>query len=860
MKSHRRCQRGIAPAVLALATLFARPVKADDAHPNLRPPAVPLVTFDPYLSIWSEADRLTDDVTRHWTHHPHPLVSLIRVDGKPYRLMGATPADTPALPQTGLQVLPTRSIYEFEGANVHVTLTFMTPALPHDLDVLARPLAYITWNVHSTDDAAHAVSLYDSASSLLTVNTPGQKVQWKHESAGKLTALRIGTDEQPLLTPMGDDVRIDWGYAYLAAPATQSTSAIGPAKTLENAFVTQGKLPTGDDTRMPRAASDDAPTLAVAFDLGQVGTAPVARHVMLAYDEIYAIKYFGKKLRPYWRRNGMTPATLLQSAERDYATLTTRCAQFDRELMADAESVGGAKYAQIIALAYRQCLAGCGLAADSNRQPLWFTKENTSNGDLATVDVIFPMAPMPLLFSPTLAKASLVSVLDYAASSHWKFPNAPHDLGTYPVAMGRDDGGEGMPVEESGNMLLMCDAIARMEGSPAFASRYWPQLTQWEKYLEQYGNDPENQLCTDDFMGHLAHNANLSVKAILAIAAYGDLCRMRGDSATADRLQGLARQYALHWIQVAGEGDHYRLAFDRSHTWSQKYNLVWDKILGLNVFPPSVAQTEFAYYKSVMQPYGVPLDSRTRLTKTDWTFWSATLADSKQDFESLIAPVYAYLNQTTAHSPLVDSYITDDVKSDGMHARPVVGGLFVKMLADPQMWKKWSRDEQTKGIGNWAALPTPPHVVTVVPTSEQAAQTWRYTTEKPSEGWMQSGFDDASWKSGQGGFGTEGTPGAIVHTTWNTGDIWLRRTFIMPVGNISHLQLYVYHDEDVDVYINGVLAATEAGFVNAYQPMDIRATARVLLKPGTKITLAAHCHQTEGGQGVDVGLVNVTER
>ena len=757
MKPYRHYPRWIAPSVLALSTLFARPVHAEDLHPPLRPPAVPLVTFDPYLSIWSEADRLADDVTRHWTHRPHSLVSLIRIDGKAYRLMGNTPAEVPALPQTGLQVLPTRSIYEFESANVHVTLTFMTPALPHDLDVLARPLSYITWNVHSTDGANHAISLYDSASGELAVNTPDQRVWGKHETAGKLEALRIGTEEQTLLSPMGDDVRIDWGYAYLAAPAAQCLSAINSGKDLEEAFVTDGKL-FGDDTHMPRPANVESPTLAFMFDLGQVGTAPVARHVMVAYDELYAIKYFGKKLRPYWRRNGMTPAALLQAAERDYSTLTTRCAAFDRELMADADKVGGWQYAQIIALAYRQTLAGCGLAADANRQPLWFTKENTSNGDLATVDVIFPMVPMPLLFSPTLAKASLVSVLDYAASSHWKFPNAPHDLGTYPVAMGRDDGGEGMPVEESGNMLLMCDAIARMEGSPAFAVRYWPQLSQWEKYLEQYGNDPENQLCTDDFMGHLAHNANLSVKAILAIAAYGDLCRMRGDSATADRLQALARQYALHWVQVAGEGDHFRLAFDRPHTWSQKYNLVWDKILGLNVFPPSVAQTEFAYYKSVMQPYGVPLDSRTRLTKTDWTFWSATLADSKQDFESLIAPVYAYLNQTTAHSPLADSYITDDIKSDGMHARPVVGGLFVKMLADPQMWKKWSRDEQTKGIGNWAALPTPPTVASVVPTSEKEAADMALHDREAVRGVDTAGFRRCELEERAGRFRHGGDP------------------------------------------------------------------------------------------------------
>ena len=294
--------------------------------------------------------------------------------------------------------------------------------------------------------------------------------------------------------------------------------------------------------------------------------------------------------------------------------------------------VGGARYAQIAALAYRQCLAATGIAADANKQPLLFTKENTSNGDIATVDVIFPMDPMLILFSPALAKASLVPILSYADSAHWKFPNAPHDLGTYPIARGTDDGGEGMPVEESGNLLILCDAIAQMDGNANFVKPWWPKLTQWAQYLEKYGLDPEEQLCTDDFMGHLAHNANLSVKAILGLAAYGDLCRLRGDQTNAARYAQLAKTDAAHWMKVAAEGDHYRLAFDKPNSWSQKYNLAWDRILGLNIFPASVAETEVAWYKKVMQRYGVPLDSRTHLTKTEWSVWSATLAGSQADF------------------------------------------------------------------------------------------------------------------------------------------------------------------------------------------------------------------------------------
>jgi hypothetical protein len=823
-----------------------------------RPPSVPLVTFDPYLSIWSAADHLTDRRTQHWTAYPHSLVSLIRVDGLSYRLMGSEPETVPALPQTGLQVTPTRSIYEFENDGIRVTLTFMRPALPDDLDAMALPLGYITWEVRSKDGQDHAVSIYDSTSSQLAVNKNDEEVKWARETAGALTLLRVGTAEQDVLGSSGDDHRIDWGCACAAAASGQARAAIGGNKVLLDTFVADGSLPAVVDARMPRAVSYEQPVLAFVFDLGRVAAAPVTRQVIVAYDEFYAIKYFGRRLLPYWKRNGATAGQMLEKAARDYSELARRCSEFDEQLTVDAARAGGPKYAQMCALAYRQCACACGLAADANKQPLFFTKENTSNGDIATVDVFYPMDPQWLLLSPALAKATLVPILSYAASSHWKFPNAPHDLGTYPIACGTDDGGEGMPVEESGNMLILCDAVAQIDGNTQFVDPWWPQLTQWAKYLENYGLDPENQLCTDDFMGHLAHNANLSIKAIMGLACYGDMCRLRGDAAGADKYRQIAKADAAHWMTHAAEGDHYRLAFDRPGTWSQKYNLVWDRILGLDIFPPEVAQKEIAQYKTVMRRYGVPLDSRTKLTKTDWSIWSATLADNRADFETLTSPIYDYLNQTTARSPFVDSYETDNSRSDGMHARPVIGGVFIKMLADRAMWFKWSHADKSQ-VGPWAPLPVPPRIAEVIPTGRKTQSLWRYTVEKPAGEWAKPEFNTASWKEGLAGFGTDGTPGAVVRTRWDTDDIWLRREITLPDRQYPGLEFYVHHDEDVEIYVNGVLAARQGGFTTGYVTMRIRPIARALLKPNSTVTLAVHCHQTAGGQNIDVGLANVLE-
>ncbi|MCY3020320.1 MAG: DUF4965 domain-containing protein [Planctomycetota bacterium] len=698
-------------ALLGVVAVAWQAVAAEQAAPAFRPPAVPLVACDPYFSIWSCADKLTGDLPRHWTGKIHCMVSMVRIDGKAYRVMGNQPTEAPAMEQASVQVLPTRTIYQFRSAEVRLTLTFMTAALPNDLDVLSRPVTYVTWEATAVDGKEHAVSVYFDATAELVVNAVEQQVVWSRETIGELSALKLGTKEQPVLAKQGDDLRIDWGYLYVAAgKGIVTKQVLAPAHDCRTAFAANGALPDTDDKNMPRAANDNWPAAACVFDLGKVGAAAVSRTLILAYDDIYAIEYFKSKLRAYWRRKGAEAADLLTSSAKEYEALSQRCKAFDDELMADLTKVGGEKYAAICALAYRQCLAANKIAADANGQPLLFPKENFSNGCIATVDVIYPMDPQFLLFSPALTKASLQPILDYANSKRWRFPFAPHDLGTYPKANGQvyGDGerGEGnqMPVEETGNMLLLLAALAKIEGNADYAAKYWPLLTKWAEYLKSKGLDPENQLCTDDFAGHLAHNVNLSAKAILGLAAYSLLCEMKGDQAQATAYRALAKDYAAKWVQMADDGDHYRLAFDKKDTWSQKYNLVWDSILGLKIFPPEVVAKEIAFYKKTQKRYGLPLDNRQPYTKLDWTIWTATLAANREDFDALVAPVYDFLNATPDRVPMTDWYFTQNAKKAGFQARSVVGGVFIRMLTQPDVWKKWAGRDKTR-VGNWAPFP-----------------------------------------------------------------------------------------------------------------------------------------------------------
>ncbi|MGD0342405.1 MAG: DUF4965 domain-containing protein [Bacteroidales bacterium] len=684
--------------ILTLCILF--PVKSqssDDQTLNFRPPSVPLVTHDPYFSIWSPADRLSDQETVHWTGTKNPLHCMIRIDGQAFRIMGANPTNIEPLKQTGLSVTPTRSLYEFGNSKIKLSLSFTSPLLTNDLDVLSRPVTYVSWNIYSDDGQIHDIQLYFDCGAEIAVNTPEQSVTWEEPAIQGLKTAKIGCLDQKYLNKPGDNIRIDWGYVYLSVPQEQNAIiSINSRASLFNSFIKLGKLPESEAFVTPRNVKDGFISMAAVWTPGKVGSSGIVQWAMLAYDDIYSIRYFEDDLQAWWRRNGLTFDRLLQTASKDYNKLINNCISFDKELMADLEKSGGKNYAQMCALVYRQCLAAQKLVADKKGLPLLFPKENFSNGCISTVDVIYPFSPFVLLFSPALTKAMLQPVLDYSVSQRWKFPFAPHDLGKYPYATGQVYGGgekderDQMPVEETGNMIIMLTALAKAEGNANYSKKYWPLIEKWADYLLSKGFDPENQLCTDDFAGHLAHNVNLSAKAIVAIASISVLCEMTGDKEKANDYRKKAESMAKDWIRLATEGNHTLLAYDQPSTWSQKYNLVWDKLLDLNLFPKEVFQKEINFYKTVQAQYGLPLDNRERYTKNDWITWTATLADNKNDFKTIFDPVYYFADNTPNRVPVSDWYIVDNAQQRGFQARSVVGGFFIRMLSDKTIWNKWA--------------------------------------------------------------------------------------------------------------------------------------------------------------------------
>lgn len=776
-------------------------------------PAYPLITHDPYFSIWSFSDNLNESTTRHWTGRDHSLIGLLVVDGKPYRFLGEPAKELKALVpdadfqpykchytetkpgdnwlnaeyddsgwmqgegmfgtkdagaqtpwnsreiwvrrvfdlqsvnvnelllrtkyddnviiwlngekiytagccsankelvlskdvaaklkkgknvlalycentggqayidaglydklpgkqmemavQRSIKLSATQTKYEFTCGPVSLSVDFLSPLIASDLELLSRPVSYVLFNASATDGRQHAVKLYLLTADDIARNTKAEEMVKEITSPGKLSIIKTGTKAQPVLQKQGDDVRINWGYSYVAVQKMpgikqQSVQATFPGLAGGNMSETQ-------------------------FDFGKISGAPMGCTILVGYDDLYSIQYFGQNLKPWWKKNYATMEDLLNKAWDETASVVQRCELFDRQLYGDAAKAGGDMYARLCVAAYRQSLAAHKLVRGPNEEILFPQKENFSNGSIWTVDVTYPSAPLSLVYNPDLLKGMVEPLMYYSESGKWSKPFPAHDLGTYPKANGQTYP-EDMPVEEAGNMIILTAAICKAEGKYDFAKKHWTVLSQWVEFLVKDGFDPANQLCTDDFAGHLARNVNLSMKAIVGIAAYAQMARGLNKRGEAGNYHNIASDYATRWMQMADDSDHYKLTFDKSGTWSQKYNLVWDKLLGLNLFPQSVYDKEIKYYLTKQNEFGLPLDSRKTYTKSDWILWTATLAKEQKDFDALIKPVEHFVYNTLTRVPLNDWHETIDGKKVGFQARSVVGGYFIKMLE--WKWKK----------------------------------------------------------------------------------------------------------------------------------------------------------------------------
>ena len=642
---------------------------------------IPLVLHDPYFSIWSKQDHLYDGDPVHWSGARQKLRGYVTVDGTVYGFLGDREFHAP-IEQKEIEVTTTATEYHFENEKIRLAVRFTTPLLLDDLKLVSRPCTYVDFAVEKKADCSVSVSFF--VSSDLVSQDGGPLVGCagscpEKEGRTGFSYASMGRAFQRPLGGSGDKLTIDWGYVYLAS-ADEKPVYDGANRQLGVTLPMDGK---------------DNVTL------------------ILAYDDLLSINYFGQWRKAYWTKLYADILDAVGAAFKDKDEVFIRAKALDAEIEEKAGQLGGDSYVYLCNMSYRHSIAAHKLIEDEDGNVIFLSKENDSNGCIGTVDVSYPSVPLYLLYNTELVKGMLRPIFRFASSNVWEYDFAPHDVGRYPYAWGQVYGLNGahgeigfngsngavfppyyqypaggdiydiayqMPVEECGNMLLMTAAVCMADNSREFAVPYMDTLRSWTEYLLTYGADPGNQLCTDDFAGHLSHNVNLSAKAIMGIEAYARLSAQLGWEEEAFAYHEKAVKMAKSWEERAFLGDHYALAFGESESWSLKYNLVWDKIFGSGLFSEEVYQKELDYYVKKVNTYGTPLDSRKSYTKSDWILWCAAMACSKEQAASLIVPIAQYLENTTSRVPFSDWYDTETGKYCAFIGRSVQGGIFMPML------------------------------------------------------------------------------------------------------------------------------------------------------------------------------------
>ncbi|KAL4912381.1 hypothetical protein BDW62DRAFT_21051 [Aspergillus aurantiobrunneus] len=683
---------------LPLAFLCAGLATTTDAASTFspaRPPALPLAVKSPYLSTWLPAGSdggnggyLAGEWPTFWGGQVTGWTGLIRVDGQVYTWMGLPGSTT--VNQTAYEYTSTKSIFTMHiGDMVEMTITFLSPITPSDLRRQSLVFSYLDVSVTSLDGESHNVQVYTDISAEWVSGDRSAIAQWDYGVTGDGVAYHRVHRQTPLLFSEQRD-QAEWGDWYWATDSAAGlTYQAGADVDVRGSFASNGRLGNTNDADY-RAISNNWPVFGFAHDLGSIESSTgVLFSIGLTQSE--AIQYTGSSdtLTPVpslWTSYFNTALDALDFFHHDYQEANSLSSDLDERIARDSIAAAGQDYLTITSLSIRQAFAATQLCGPAD-SPYLFMKEISSNGNMNTVDVIFPAHPVFLYTNPDLLKFLLRPHFEIQESGHYPNAYAMHDIGAhYPNATGHPDGNdEPMPLEECGNMVIMALAYAKEASDTAYLESHYTMLRQWTEYLIDDALYPANQISTDDFAGPLANQTNLALKGIIGIEAMSVIAELTGDSDDAANLTDYAHNYIERWqtlgISHNGIQPHTTLSYGSDDSHGLLYNLYADRELNLNLVPQSVYDMQSDFYPTIQQRFGVPLDTRHQYTKGDWELFTAAVA-STSTRDMFIGLLAEWINENPTDRALTDLYdtVTGGYPQITFIARPVMGGAFALLL------------------------------------------------------------------------------------------------------------------------------------------------------------------------------------
>ncbi|KAK4164467.1 hypothetical protein QBC43DRAFT_352959 [Cladorrhinum sp. PSN259] len=678
----------------ALAVMGSKLATEASTFIPTRPPAVPLAVRSPYLNAWLQGETgciLPGTWPRHWTGNIVGWQGFVSVDGEVYNWMGAA-IGPPAVKQISLEYTSTRSIFTFD-VNGHVTLTvtFLSPVYPDDLDRQSLQFSYISVKARSSDGATHNVQVYMDVTAEFASGDQSQIIQWDIGDSKDITYLHFFRQNQIEFAEAREIAA--WGQWYLATRTTEGLSyQIGSDTTVRKNFENNQRLDNTVETNY-RPVNDNWPVFAFAHDLGDVsGSNEVERLFTLGITQDRVINFAGASgkmegLPGLWTSYYANDTEAVTSFYNDYDHASNVSDDLDKRIHDDSVNIAGANYSTITTLALRQTF-GALQYAGTDAKPYIFLKEISSNSDIQTVDVIFPAFPILIYLNATLSRYLLDPLFENQESGAYPNAFAEHDLGTFPVAKGYPAGDdEAMPLEECGNMIIMSLAYAQRTGDVSYLSQHYPKLSQWAQFLVNDSLIPSNQLSTDDFAGTLANQTNLAIKGIIGLKAMSQIALLTKNS---DKYSDIAHSYLQTWKTLGIHNEsavpHTMLSYGDTNSHGLLYNIYADKLLGLDFIDQSIYDMQSQFYLSEVKEFGIPLDTRHTWAKSDWQMFAAAVAGPETQ-KMFIDKLAYWIGNTKSTRPMTDIFdaVTGDHPADGptFMARPVVGG-FYGLLALPK--------------------------------------------------------------------------------------------------------------------------------------------------------------------------------
>ncbi|KAJ7144241.1 hypothetical protein C8R44DRAFT_143399 [Mycena epipterygia] len=627
------------------------------AQQSFFPAAVPLAVRSPTFNCWLDT-RNGSNPTNTWPtfwndQHTLGWAGYIKVDGSTWHWLG-NPVPGNASTWISTEITPTRTIITVQAGPMLLNVTFLSPVEPSDWSRQSFPFSYMYIDGASTDGNFHSVQLYSDISGEWVTNSLSTPIQWTTSKTGSTVYHQVKSSTPgSVFTDVAED-----SVAYYAVSAEQPglVSVVGNDVTLRPQFAKLGDGFTLTTDIAAQSGNVDSsgkfPVFAHAIDLGQTQSiSSVVWAVGLIRDPL--LTYIGTNRRSYFWSQYSTIDDAIEAFMADFPAARTRALVLDQQILHDAGAVSQ-NYADLVSLATRQAMAGVEITLSTTADGSWntsdvlaFMKDVGSTQRVNPTEAIYAAMPALLYLNASISGALLEPLLRFQNSSAYTNPYAATDLGnSYPNAPGNTNNEDVYGVEDSGNMIILALAHARTSGDGSLIEKYYNLFKQWADYLVTNALIPAQQTPADGRDMSLAQNhgniTNLAIKGIIAIQAMSEISQIKGNAADAQKYSSAATSSAQSWVTLTSSSGSPLWKYGEIGSSGLMYNLLADRLLGLNLVPSSIYTDESSTLSSQTVPsFGFPLSSESGVnTRSDWTLFSAAAAPDTLTRDLLISGVH----------------------------------------------------------------------------------------------------------------------------------------------------------------------------------------------------------------------------